>query len=161
MNYPSPSLSLSQAIVGFLQYKVAEACSPRTVAAYWSHLWDWLAYRGDGDVAKITTESLRAYLAYLCTDYRPRRLSRKTQPLAPKTLRNIHIGLSSFFTWLEREFALPNPMKAIAALKFRSAEVEPFTQADVSALLRACHTCREGQTRRRRFAMRRGARQVY
>lgn len=157
MNYPSPGLALSQAITGFLQFKTAEACSPRTLAGYRDHLRDWLAYRGDGDVATVTTESLRAYLAYLRTDYKPRRFSRKPQPLAPKTLRNIYITLSSFFTWLAREFSLPNPVKGIAAPKFQSAEVEPFTQAEVGALLKACHACRERQTeRRRRFAMRRG-----
>jgi site-specific recombinase XerD len=102
MNYPSPGLALSQAITGFLQFKTAEACSPRTLAGYRDRLRDWLAYRGDGDVATVTTESLRAYLAYLRTDYKPRRFSRKPQPLAPKTLRNIYITLSSFFNWLAR-----------------------------------------------------------
>jgi hypothetical protein len=50
----------------------------------------------------------------LRTDYTPKRLTGKTQPLFPKAIRNIYITLSSFFTWLKRESELPNPMNPMA-----------------------------------------------
>jgi integrase/recombinase XerD len=52
-------------------------------------------------------------VAYLRTEYIPTRLTGKTQPLSPKTIRNIYITLSSFFTWLKEEFGLPSPMKGV------------------------------------------------
>ena len=61
MNRRSPGLFLSKAIEGFLQYKQAEALSPRTIESYAHDLKLWLEYQKDGDVAKVTTPNLRAY----------------------------------------------------------------------------------------------------
>jgi integrase/recombinase XerD len=104
----------------------------------------------------VTTQNLRAYLAYLRTECIPTRLTGKTQPLSPKTIRNIYITLSSFFTWLKEEFGHPSPMKPIPAPTFQEAEVEPFSQQEVEALLKAAEYSKEANTYdRRRFVMRR------
>lgn len=156
MNRISPGLNIGQAISGFLQAKAAEARSPRTIEGYKHDLEQWLNYAGDGPVTEVTTQDLRGYLAYLRTDYTPKRLTGKTHPLSPKTIRNIYITLSSFFTWLNREFGLSSPMKPIPAPAFQEAEVEPFTQQEVEALLKAAEYSQEANTRdRRRFVMRR------
>ncbi len=71
---PGSSLPLSSAIEGFLQYKIAEALNPRTIECYKRDLTQWLAYVGDLSMPKLTTDKIRAYLAYMRTDYKPRRI---------------------------------------------------------------------------------------
>jgi integrase/recombinase XerD len=156
MNQRMPGLKLSQAVPGFLQHKAAEALSPRTLECYEQHLRHWQEYAGDVDVGQVTTQNLRAYLAWLRTDYKPRRLTGGTQPLAPKTIHNFWITLSAFFTWATVEFEFPNPIKAVPAPKFEEAPVEPFTKEDIEGLLKVCEYCQEAKTNeRRRFTMRR------
>lgn len=60
MNRTAPSLRVSKAVLGFLQYKAAEALSPRTLEAYGDHLKQWQAHCGDVEVRKITAQDLRA-----------------------------------------------------------------------------------------------------
>jgi len=92
----------------------------------------------------------------LHTDYKPHRFSGSEHPLAAKTIHNVWITLSSFFTWATIEFEMPNPMKAIPGPHFEKAPVEPFSKDDVDALLKACEFSREANTtERRRFRMRR------
>lgn len=156
MNRISPGLNIGQAIRGFLQAKAAEALSPRTIEGYQHDLEQWLNYAGDNPITDVKTQNLRAYLAYLRTDYTPKRLTGKSQPLSPKTIRNVYVTLSSFFTWLSREFEMPSPMKPIPAPAFQEAEVEPFTQQEVEALLKAAEYSKEANTHDRcRFVMRR------
>jgi integrase/recombinase XerD len=157
MNHNSPgSITLQKAILGFLQAKEAEALSPRTIQGYQQHLDGWLEHMGDQAIAQVTTQDLRAYLAYLRTEYKPKRFNGKAHPISQKTLRNVYITLASFFTWLETELALPNPIKAIPAPKFQPAEIEPFTLEEVESLLKATEYTQEARPHdRRRFVQRR------
>jgi integrase/recombinase XerD len=76
--------------------------------------------------------------------------------LASKTIHNFYISLSAFFTWVNHEFDLPNPIKAVPVSKFEQAPIEPFTKAEVEALLKVCELCKETDTaNRRKFTMRR------
>ncbi len=151
-----PGFLLSKAITGFLQYKAAEALSPRTIEGYHHDLMKWLAYTGDKDVAKITTQDLRAYLAWLSTGYKPRRFNGETHPLSSKTVRNFWVSLSAFFSWAATEFDRPNAMKGVPAPKIEDKPVEPYTKEDVETLLKACNQTREAQTKyRRSFVMQR------
>ena len=85
MNHRPSGLQLSKALVGFLQYKAAEGLSPNTLRTYKHHLTVWLDYAGeDTEVSQVTSQDLRAYLAWLRTDYKPRRLTGGDQPLAPR-----------------------------------------------------------------------------
>ena len=146
MDRRSSGLQLSKALVGFLQYKTAEGLSPNTLGNYEHHLKVWLDYAGDVEISQVTSQDLRAYLAWLRTDYRPRRLTDDDQPLAPKTIRNVWATLCSFFTWAGIEFGLPSPMKAVPAPRFERPPVEPFSKDDVEALLKACKFSREADT---------------
>jgi len=156
MNRRSPGLLLSKAVTGFQYYKTAEGLSPTTLDSYRRILDKWVAHVGDIEVDQVTTQDLRAYLAWLRTDYKPCRLAGGDHPLSPKTIRNVWVALSSFFTWASVEFGSPNPMKGVPAPRFEIAPVEPFSKEEVEALLKACEFCREANTRdRRRFTMRR------
>ena len=130
MNRRPLGLKLDKALTGFLQHKAAEALSPNTLIAYEHDLKLWIRYAGDVDVCQVTTQNLRAFLAWLHTDYKPHRFSGSEHPLAAKTVHNVWITLSSFFTWATVEFEMPNPMKAIPAPHFEKPPVEPFSKDD-------------------------------
>lgn len=156
MNRSPQRLKLGIAIEGFLQHKAAEALSASTLYAYKDHLTLWSNHTGEHDVHDITTAELRAYLAWLRSEYKPRRLNGNTEPLSPKTLRNIWVSLSAFFTWASTEFQFENPMKGVAAPKFEYPPIEPFTKEHIERLLKACEYSREAKTEaRRKFVMRR------
>jgi len=157
MNHrPSSSQLLNKAITGFLNFKTAEGMADRTIDSYDKTLNRWLAYTGEVAVPKITSQKISQYLIWLRTEYVPQRFNGKTHPLSPKTLRNVWVILSSFFTWACREFKFPNPMKEIPAPKFQRTPVEPFTQLEVEQMLKACIYSRESDTTdRKKFVMRR------
>ncbi len=62
---PSGSLSLSKAIIGFLQYKTAEGLSPNTLHSYEHDLKLWLEYTTDIPVSKINSQTVQNYFAWL------------------------------------------------------------------------------------------------
>ncbi len=120
------------------------------------HLKLWLEYMTDMPVNWLKTPKVRDYFVWLRTDYEPRQFSGDRRALSEKTVRNIYITLSAFFTWAVRELNVPNLMQDIPAPKFEAAPVEPFTKEQIEALLKACESCKEAQTTdRRKFTMRR------
>jgi integrase/recombinase XerD len=157
MNHsPLSSFSLNQAITGFLIYKSAEGLTPRSIDSYQRILEKWCDYHGDSTLNSITSQDILQYLNWLRQDYQPKRLSGTTQPLSPKTVRNIWITLSSFFHWAEQEFNLPNPMCKVPAPKYQNAPIEPFTQIEVKLMLKACLYSKQAETQNRSpFCMRR------
>jgi integrase/recombinase XerD len=78
---------------------MAEGLTSRSIESYERILNKWLEYVGDVEVKKISSQEISGYMTWLRTDYIPHRFSGKTHPLSPKTMRNIWIILSSFFTW--------------------------------------------------------------
>ena len=153
---PSGSLLLSKAISGFLQYKAAEGLSPNTLRSYDHDLKLWLEYTTDTPINWLKSPKVRDFFVWLRTEYEPRRITGDRRALSAKTVRNIYITLSAFFTWAVRELAVPNLMKDIPAPKFEEAPVEPFTKEQIEALLKASESCKEAQTTdRRKFTMRR------
>lgn len=154
MNRRPPVLKLSRAITGFLQHKAAEALSPRTIEGYGHDLNQWLTYAGDVDVGKVTTQHIRAYLAWLVSDYKPRRLNGDVSSLSPKTIRNTWVSLAAFFRWASQELDLPNPMQLVPAPNLVEKPIEPYTKEDVETLLKASDFCEQAQTNgRSRFTM--------
>jgi integrase/recombinase XerD len=135
---PSGYLPLAKAIAGFLQYKSAEGLSPNTISSYEHDLKLWLEHVGDQPINKLTPQVLQNFLVWLRTEYKSRQIAGRSTALAPKTIHNIYITLSAFFTWACREFEIANPIKSVPAPKFEQAPVEPFTKEQVEALLKAC-----------------------
>lgn len=56
MNHRSSGLMLSDAVEGFLQFKMAEGRSPRTIVGYRHDMREWLAYAGDKKVVVCPPE---------------------------------------------------------------------------------------------------------
>ena len=98
------ALSISTAIDGFLKFKVAEGLSQRTVDSYEYYLNQWMNHIGDQDVAKIKSSDLTNYLAWMRTEYKPKRWNASTEPLSAKSLRNVYIALRAFYTWFHIPF---------------------------------------------------------
>jgi integrase/recombinase XerD len=145
MNRSSPgtskskvSLSLAKAIDGFLKFKTAEGLSQRTITSYEFTLGHWLKYIGDREVSEIQSSDLTGYMAWLRTEYKPRRWTGSSEPLSAKSIRNVWVTFRSFFGWLQVEFKFPNPAKEIATPKFQKHPIETFTKEDVEKLFKAC-----------------------
>lgn len=152
----SGSMRLEKAIQGFIQSKQAEGCSDNTIVTYTQQLGVWREHAGDVDVNAVTSQDVRAFLAWLRQEYQPHRITGHTQPLSAKTIRNYWVSLSAFFTWASTEFHFDNPMTGVPAPKFADAPVEPFTREEIEQLLKAAEFCNRATTTRRRcFVMRR------
>ena len=120
------SIPISKAIDGFLKFKVAEGLSKRTIDSYEFYLNQWMEHVGDQDVAKVTASDLTNYIAWMRTDYKPRRWNGNTDPLSAKSLRNVYVALRSFYTWLHKEFKVPNPFVDITPPRFWRTERKPI-----------------------------------
>ena len=156
MNRSSQSMLISKSIDGFVKFKVAEGLSERTIISYQMILNQWVTHFGDRRIDEIKSSDLTDYLAWLRTEYKPKRLNGSSEPLAQKTLRNIWIVFRSFFGWLHKEFNYDNVALNVTAPKFQSHPVEVFTNEEVEKLLKACTYSRESETHgRRKFVMRR------
>ncbi len=84
---------------------------------------------GQVDVDEITTTNVRAFLLHLKEDC----------GLAPKTVANSWVGLSSLWSWLHSEFGVTHILKKVDRPKFQRKSPEPFTENEVKRLLTACH----------------------
>jgi integrase/recombinase XerD len=156
MNRGPLGLKLSRSLSGFLQYKTAESLSPNTLKTYDYYVKVWIAHSGDKELDQFTTADVREFLAWLRTEYKPTRFNGNETPLSPKSLRNVWIALCSFWTWANKEFDLPSPMKNIPAPRFEFPPIEPYTKEQIEKILKAAEYCREANTdRRKTFQMRR------
>ncbi|MGA7605276.1 MAG: tyrosine-type recombinase/integrase [Anaerolineales bacterium] len=151
----SGSLVLSKAITGFASFKSAQGLSDRTIDSYQRHLQKWIQHQADIPIHQIISRDITAYLDWLRSEYVPHRFGKGHEPLAPKTLRNIWVTFSAFFSWATKEFQIPNPMVNVPAPHFTVAPVEPFTQAELQAMLKVCVYSKEVQPgNRKSFVMR-------
>jgi integrase/recombinase XerD len=158
MNHRPTGLIVSKAITGYLHYKLAEGLAPVTVEGYVRDLKLWIEFQGDLVVDKVTTQQLIAFLNFLRLEYVPRRITGgNDRKLNPKTVYNIYISLSSFFTWACKEFDIPNPVKNIPRPRVPDdTPVDPFKKEEVEALIKACDFSAEANTSaRRKFVMQR------
>jgi integrase/recombinase XerD len=150
------SFILSKALEGFVNHKYAEGLSPRSITSYERLLKKWIKYEGNKPINKVTKENIREYMRWLRTDYKPIRKNGRTEPLSPKTVRNVWVTLSSFFGWAVEEFGIDNPMIGIPAPKYKKKTVEAYTKDEIEALLKACEYTRKADTGyRMSFTMRR------
>ena len=146
----------AKAIASFLYFKSAEGLLDHTIYSYQYILNQCLEKWGPVDITKVTSQDISEYLSWLRNDYVPKRYGGKTHPLSPKTIRNVWITLSSFFTWASQEYNFENPMRGVPPPRFQKVPVATFTQEDIRAMLKACLYSKEAETTfRRRFAMRR------
>lgn len=145
------SLLLYTAIEGFLLALAAEGKSPHTVSDYRGSLRRLQGFLGkETPVAEISRDDVRRFMASLNGE------------LAAKTRRNVHTGLSAFWTWAVVEgYAPVHLMRGIEAPRAPAPVIEPFTETEIQAVLQACQATRawvsrggETTTTRRATALR-------
>jgi len=56
-----------------MKFTVAEGLSKRTIDSCEFYLNQWMEHVGDQDVAKVTASDLTNYIAWMRTEYKPRR----------------------------------------------------------------------------------------
>jgi integrase/recombinase XerD len=100
MNRRTSGLSVSKAVVGFLQFKAAEGLSPDTLTSYEHHLQVFVEHVQDADVGHVTSRDVTAFLAWLQTGYKPRRFSNSIHPLASETARLLPRYRTNVLTWI-------------------------------------------------------------
>jgi len=134
-------MKLSLAIDGFLLAKRVAGCSPHTIRNYkltLRRLQHFLP--ADPHLAAVTADQVRAFLDHLMTAQfdHPGVAHRPPQRLSAKTIRNVHICLSSLWTWAIAEgYATIHVVRAVAAPTPEPALIVPFTRDQVQALLRS------------------------
>lgn len=130
--------TLPGAVTSFLFEKTSEGRSIHTLADYRNYLRVFATYLGDCPLDQISSDDLYKFMNYMLNEYCVVRAGKKTaERISPKTAANIRSILSVFWKWSAKSYEIPNPY----ALKWvRAAEVpiEPLTEAEVTAMLRAC-----------------------
>ncbi len=106
--------------------------SDHTVSDYsvtFKRFGKWIKY---GDVDKVTIKQINAFLTYLGDDLE----------LAPKTVLNAWIALSSFWTWAAVELGSRHIMRDVARPRAPLRTMQPFSEEEVRGMLAACQTMR-------------------
>ncbi len=135
-------ITLNQAIEGYLLDAHARHLSPKTIADYTNTFRKFQTYTaGDPLLASITSDDVRRFLAHLGSrPVTPAGVApRPPRTLSNKTIRNVHIGLSALWTWALKEGLTDrHVVRAITPPKPEQPAIEPFSQADVKAMLDIC-----------------------
>jgi integrase/recombinase XerD len=136
---------LHDALTGYWLDKRA-ALSPRTARDYELAYSRLLAFLGpDQPIAAVTADDIRRFLAAM----------RDEHNLSPKSVINLWIALSSFWSWVERELRLPHIVRGVARPTWHPPAIEPFTRVEISALLAECDQVAPWTTLTGRTAQRR------
>lgn len=134
--------TLSEIIPIFLAYAETHF-SPNTCRSYNQVLTSFLDYHGDTPLNDIIPEDIEDYLHHM--KYTPYNANRgavsgeNMRQRKPKTLANMHIVLSSLWSWAtRREYALKDIMNAVPLIKVHLEPVDPLTDVELANLVRAC-----------------------
>jgi len=139
------NISLAVAIEGYLLDAGARQLSVCTISDYKNSFRHFTEYIGDPPIADITTDDVRQFLASLNgAEITPNgHAPRPTIKLSKKSILNIHTALSSLWTWAVREgFVRKHIVRPIRPAKPEERAIEPFTRADVEAILAHCQFSR-------------------
>ena len=88
------------------------------------------AWIENGELKKVKPAHVNAFLEHLEEDLE----------LAPKTVLNAWIALSSFWTWAQAELKVAHVMRQVARPKARPRPMQAFTEDEVRRLLAAATT---------------------
>lgn len=103
--------------------------SKNTINDYQRTFDHFATFVGDADIGKITSVTINKFLNHCQT----------TRKLSDKSLANIWMALSSFFTWAEAELQIKHPIRgAVACPKYRRPTIEEYSEVEVKAMIAAC-----------------------
>lgn len=137
---------LSAAIEGFQIHMAAEGLSPNTQADYNRSLRRLVAWYGEADpiVDDIDDEAIAQFMASLDVPASPAGIApRPARPIGKKQRRNIHTGLSAFWTWAVKvKIATRHVMRLVDRPRPEKPAIIPYSQDDIKALLAVCERSR-------------------
>jgi len=142
-------MRLTDAIDGYLLARKIRLAD-NTIRNYRIALTRLAAHLGDPDIAAVTADHIRDYLAHL-----------HDAGLSARSIRDHYVIAGAFWTWAEREMGVAHIVRPIETPRFRKPLIEPFTDGEIRALLAAAEwsagwSSRAGkQTRSRRPTARR------
>ncbi|MDT8896658.1 tyrosine-type recombinase/integrase [Thermanaerothrix sp. 4228-RoL] len=121
----TPSYTLSEAIEQFLYAKRVRRLSPNTLKDYERTLRRLSHFlSGDIPVNEITPAHIRRFMASI--------------KLSNKSLLNIYVGLSSFWSWMVREeICDQNLMRKVERPRPEIRAISPFTRAEIDQLFQS------------------------
>lgn len=131
---------LSQAIEGFNISRLADGYAPVTLRGYRSSLGTLSEYLGNPEVESISSDNLKAFMHYLHTGYKPERKSGSLDALSTASYHRYWKAIRSFFKWAADELKVPRPDLELKMPQFTNREIVPFTDQEISKLIRACET---------------------
>lgn len=138
-------MKLSKAIFGYKIYMQAGGFSSATISNNLGATNQLMKFIGDIEINEITIVELREFMIHL-----------KDRGLSECTRQNYYKIIRAFFHWAEKELNLPRPDTLLSKPKFTPKVVQPYTEEEVKALLKACNTMRPAKTKNRKsFVMRR------
>jgi integrase/recombinase XerD len=145
----------SKAIEGFLLHMQVGNYSQNTVNIYGCHLKQMLEYIGDMELRQVTAQKVEKFYAWYAHDHIPHTFkpSEKKQ-IAPSTLYNLWCTLRTFEKWA-RTMGSHNLTGAIKRPKKVSPQTQPFTEAELIALLKAAEKTTVHSSDGRRYDLRR------
>ena len=130
---PVGIVSNSNYLAMFLNAKMIEGCSERTLAYYKTTVEKLLDGITD-PIRKVTTDDIREYLA----NYQGLNDCSKT------TIDNIRRNISSFFTWLEEEdYIIKSPMRRIHKIKTTKTVKEVISDEEIEKMRDKCKNLRD------------------
>jgi site-specific recombinase XerD len=143
------TITLSQAIDGFLLDLAARRLSPHTIADYTNSLRKLQAFLASADPADpelgaITADQLRRFMADLETPRRANGVTtRPLKSLSKKQCLNIHTGISALYTWAVRQgFIGQHTMRLIQRPRPEKRAIVPLTKDEIDALIHATERSR-------------------
>ena len=129
-------MKLNKALEGFEIARISEGYSTDTLERYHYCLKLLSRYLGDINLESIRYSDLQSFFHYLRTEYVPNRSNGSTEPLATASIYSVWKSVRSFFNWAEEDMGLERPDSRLKAPRYSSAEIQPFSQDDITALLK-------------------------
>lgn len=143
-------MKFSTAIQGFTIARISEGYSSDTLKNYVINLSQVAQYLGDPEVESITANDLRLWFYHLRTNYVPARHNGNTEPLTETTIHSKWKAIRSFFSWASGELSIQNVAREIAAPKYTTKAIIPFTQTEIKSMLAACEYTEPARTGKRK-----------
>lgn len=103
--------------------------SQHTIVDYQRSFDRFAAYVGDVDVEKIGAKQINGFLNYVKAEHE----------LGDKSLANVWMALSGFFTWAAPELRFEHPIRGVVPCpKYRRPVIEEYSETDIKAMVAAC-----------------------
>ncbi|MEZ0396843.1 MAG: tyrosine-type recombinase/integrase [Anaerolineales bacterium] len=135
-------LLLSRAIEGFLMARRADGYSPQTVEQYQWAL-SMLIQFVDKPLRQVDADDLRRFMASVQENPR----------LSRTSVFHVWKAIRAFYKWTSSEGLSDRPDKLLTKPRYAYREIQPFSEVEIKALLKAIDRTAPSQGRRKPFTM--------